>query len=124
MEITPAFKSEVFRPLVTIIIPGAFSIAPYIILTGYYIPKTFDFWDAHPAAVVGIVLVATIAADLILDDLGSHIETKYWDERLERVEPGHKERWKDYLALELKDELIAQRLVPGSRVIQHCMPPR
>ena len=113
MDVTSAFKTEVLRPLVAIVIPGAFAIAPYTVLLGYYVPGTFDFWDDHPSAVVAIIVVAAIAAGLVLDDIGSHIESRYWDEKLEKAKPGHKQRWKEYLALELKDEVIGQRYLRG-----------
>lgn len=113
MDVTSAFKSEVFRPLTTVVIPGAVAVAPFVILVGYYVPVTFEFWDDHPAAVVSIITVAAIAAGLILDNIGTHIESQLFDEWLEKCRTGHKANWRTYLGLELKDELVGQRYLRG-----------
>lgn len=109
MDVTSAFKSEIFRPLTTVVIPGSVAVAPYVILVGYYVPVTFKFWDDHPAAVVTVMVIAAIAAGLILDNIGTHIEAKFFDKWLEKRRLGHNAQWREYLGLELKDELIGQR---------------
>jgi hypothetical protein len=78
MDVTSAFKSEIFRPLTTVVIPGAVAIGPYVILVGYYAPITFKFWDDHSAAVVATIVVAAIAVGLVLDNIGTHIEAKFF----------------------------------------------
>ena len=108
MDFVETFKSEVFRPVVTLVIPGAVAIGPYIIVTGSYVPRVRVFWDEHPSAFVAIVTIFGIAAGLILEDLGAEIEI-LWDSLISRNDPQHNETWKEYLKLELKDEIIGQR---------------
>jgi hypothetical protein len=39
MELISAFKRELFRPLVTLLIPGGIAIAPYLVLVLRFRPK-------------------------------------------------------------------------------------
>lgn len=115
MNFAETFKSEVFRPIVTLVIPGAVAIGPYIIVAGYYVPRIQKFWDEHPSAFVAIVTIFGIAAGLVLEDIGLLIETG-WDRVLDNkknkekgADSEHFINWEKYLKLELKDEIIAQR---------------
>jgi hypothetical protein len=110
MDLLETFKSEVFRPVVTLVIPGAVAIGPYIIVTGFYIPRVQVFWDDHPSAFVTIVAIVVIAAGLILEDLGIEIEV-LWDRKISKTNSQHIATWKEYLELELKDEIVGERYV-------------
>ncbi len=109
MDILDAFKSEVFRPLVTLIVPGAIAIAPYPIVTGHYVPKVQLFWNEHSSGFVAILIVSVIASGLILENLGSRIESRFWDKRIKNHDESHYATWDEYLKLETNDEIIGQR---------------
>jgi hypothetical protein len=109
MDLLDAFKSEVFRPLVTLIVPGAIALAPYPVVLGYYVPKVPSFWEDHPSGFVAILIVCIIAAGLILENLGAFIESSFWDKRMARKDDTHQGTWDEYLKLELKDEIVGQR---------------
>ncbi len=66
MDFTSAFKSELFRPVVTLFIPGGVAAAPYFLLAGYYSPTTLKFWDDHPSTTVAVVVACIVAAGLVL----------------------------------------------------------
>ena len=108
MDFTSAFKSEVFRPLVTLVVPGSTALGPYIIVTGYYIPRVRVFWEEHPWAFVAIVVVCILTCGLILEDIGTWVE-RQWDKLLESKNGDHIKTWYEYLKLELDDEIIGQR---------------
>jgi hypothetical protein len=108
MDFVETFKSEIFRPVVTLVVPGAVSIGPYIIVAGYHIHRVREFWDEHPSAFVAIVVIFGIAAGLVLENLGAEIEN-LWDWILAKKDNQHNATWEDYLKLELKDEIIGQR---------------
>jgi hypothetical protein len=108
MDFVSAFKSEIFRPIVSLVIPGFFAIAPYIIVTGCYVPIVRSFWTEYPSAFVAIVIICILAGGLILENLGTFIEDQ-WDKKLIKGDTNHNNTWSEYLKLELKDEIIGQR---------------
>lgn len=108
MDITSALKSEVFRPVATLVVPGALAIGPYIVVAQYYLPTITKFWQDHDGPFVAIVVVLVLAAGLILEDLGALIEIGV-DAIVSKNDPRHQKDWHRYLALKLKDEIIGQR---------------
>lgn len=109
MNVADAFKSEVIRPLTTIVVPGAIAIAPYVLVLGYYVPLVFSFWTAHPSAFVTLVAITIFSTGLVLDNFGTHIEVSYIDRTLQKCDPKHDETWRAYLGLRIKDEYVGQR---------------
>jgi hypothetical protein len=109
MDIDSAFKSEVFRPLVTLVVPGSIVVGPYILVVGFYFPNVNVFWNEHSSAFVAIVAVCILAIGLVLENLGSMIECDVLDEIIDRKDKIHRDKWNDYLKLEVKDEIIGQR---------------
>jgi hypothetical protein len=116
MDVTSAFKSEVFRPLVTLVIPGAIAKAPFILVAAYYFPQVIVFWNEHPSAFVAIVVISVLAVGLVLENLGSFIEWNVFDELLDQRDPEHKANWERYLKLRLYDEIIGQRYLRQSLI--------
>ena len=109
MDFIAALKNEVFRPLVTLVIPGAIAIGPFILVAAYYFPQVTNFWDEHPSAFVAILIISILTVGLVLENLGSFLEWNIFDEILDRRDPEHKANWERYLQLWLNDEIIGQR---------------
>ena len=109
MDVAAALKNEFFRPFVTILVPGSTAIAPYILVAAFYAPQCRAFWDTHPSAASIIIAVAVVSTGLVLENIGSFIEVKWWDAILQQTIEGHLEEWEAYLRLYLRDELIGQR---------------
>lgn len=109
MNILDAFKSEIFRPLAILFVPGSIAIAPYIIIVGHHIPKVQTFWDDHSTAFVAIIIVCCTAVGLILENIGSEIEVCCWDKCLGKKDTCHNTNWTDYRKLETNDEIVGQR---------------
>jgi hypothetical protein len=109
MDLTSAFKSEIFRPLVPVVVPGFVAIAPFVIVAGHYIPAIPKFWNDHDSAFVAVFSVIVLAVGLILEGLGAFIESGILDGTLGKDNPDHAAEWDEYLQLRLKDEMIAQR---------------
>lgn len=108
MDVTSAFKNEIFRPLTTIAIPGALALGPYVVITQHYAPAVRTFWNDHDGAFTAVVIVCILATGLILENLGSVLEAKI-DEYHYKTHPEDKVDWDNYLALRLNDEVIGQR---------------
>jgi hypothetical protein len=96
-----AFISEVFRPLVTLLIPGAIAISTWFValLWHFHDLRTLVF-NNH--AEVGIVLVLAMTfAGLVLEDMGARVETLF-DARRERQVGKQFDNWYAYLRTAFK----------------------
>lgn len=109
MDIVSAFKSELFRPIVTIVVPGFVALSPYLFVADYYNPQILQFWESSPSAFIGILLMLVLAAGLILEDIGSRIEGTIWDSVMSRKHKEYMTTWDTYLKLCTKDDIIGQR---------------
>jgi len=109
MNIGDAFKSEVVRPLTTVVVPGSIAVAPYVLVLGHYVPLVFSFWTAHPSAFVALIAISIFTAGLVLDNFGTHYEVSFIDRRLQKCDATHDETWRAYLGLRIKDEFVGQR---------------
>lgn len=127
MDIASSLKSEIFRPLVSLVIPGFISIFPYLFVTRAYYDGLELFWNKSPYPSMATIFIMALTVGLILEDIGSRIEC-YWDKLINNsIEhpilcPTNSstkcplkntisidDNWNDYLKLELKDEIIGQR---------------
>ncbi|MFN2511010.1 MAG: hypothetical protein ABR568_06140 [Pyrinomonadaceae bacterium] len=109
MDFISAFKSELFRPLATLVVPGGVAIGPYVLVVGYYFPGVISFWRDHPSAFVAILVICIVAVGLIVEDLGAFIERDLWDSKLAKANEDHSDHWEQYLKLRLNDEIVGQR---------------
>ena len=71
MDITNTFKSEIFKPLVSIVIPGAIAVAPYILLLNFHFPAIETFREKYQAAYYVVTAISVIGAGFLLGDIGS-----------------------------------------------------
>jgi len=108
MDISSALKNEIFRPLTTIVVPGAFAVGPFVLITGYYVAPLHSFWVTNPNAFVSALSIVVIAAGLILEDIGSGIEV-IWDKCLKGTMPDREATWNKYLKMKITDEFVGQR---------------
>ena len=108
MDPSTTLKNEIFRPLTMIVIPGAFSVAPFIAVLSFHFPRFGQFARAETNLFLLTLLFVITAAGFVLEDLGSRIED-YWDAKLNNKYPGRAEFWHEYLRLKIQDEYIGQR---------------
>jgi len=110
-EIFSAFGSEVFRPLVTIVIPGAMAISVWFVVLLQKFTKLYDLAVGNHAETTLLLALCSVAAGLLIEDVGSRFESRYLDGRL-GAQPdfsAHSEEWKQYLRLVFKIEPVGQR---------------
>ena len=105
-----AFTSEVFRPLVTLLIPGAIAISTWFVgLLWHFHDLRILVFNNH--AEVGIVLVLALTfAGLVLEDMGARVETIF-DSRRENQSGKHFDNWYAYLRTAFKADPIGRRYV-------------
>ena len=103
MKIFDALDREVFRPFVTLILPGAAGLVPYVFVLARQGPGIVDFAGTETTSAGLILFFAAAAIGLILEDLGSWLETR-WDNRLKKSDSTHEEIWLKYLTLRYKTD--------------------
>lgn len=74
MDISNAFKTEVFRPIVITLIPGAFSLAPYVYILYLTYPTFSELVKYNLAGTAIVYVFISIAAGMVLENIGSGIE--------------------------------------------------
>jgi hypothetical protein len=106
-------RADVFRSVVTILVPGLFAISPCVGMLLYSCPPMARFAEANQGTSSLLVLLAALAWGHVLEDLGAWIEKDLWDQRLKQRKrdkyPNLDEEWNKYLRLAFKDEPVGHR---------------
>jgi hypothetical protein len=98
MDPFSAFKSEVFRPLAAVVMPGLLAIAPYAVIAcngnedinNFYLKQTLWFMAA--------LIAAATALGLFIENIGSSIERGIDRCMDNEYLPGHNKVWTSYLS--------------------------
>jgi hypothetical protein len=109
MDLAEPFKNEVLRPITTLVVPGTIAVGPFVLVLGDYVPSVEVFWTQHPNAFTVLLVLSVLAAGYVVDEISTRIESKIWDPMIEKRKRGHLREWREYLKLQLNDELIGQR---------------
>ena len=106
MDIMSTLRADVFRSVVTIIIPGATAVSPFLAVAAHRFPQ-LGIWVEQNAGVSGIVLLlVAVAAGPVLEELGAVIESEVWDRCLNRKNAQHLREWREYLRLAFEVEPV------------------
>jgi hypothetical protein len=109
MDLAEPLKTEVLRPLATLVVPGTIAVGPFVLVLGSYVPAVKDFWAQHPNASAVLLAMCVVAAGYLMDEISTSVEAHIFDKKLDVDKPGHKQVWNAYLQLQLNDELVGQR---------------
>lgn len=112
MDVMAAFKNEVFRPVATVVIPGSIAVAPYTLIFIHFHPEVLLLMERYSGFLLTIFLSIIVATGLILENMGSRMES-VWDRCLESRTKTHFSEWNEYLSLETQDEIVGQRYLRG-----------
>jgi hypothetical protein len=103
-----AFTSEVFRPLVTLLIPGAIAISTWFVgLLWHFHDLQTLVHNNHAEADLVLVLAMTFVG-LVLEDLGARVES-WMDSRREDRSGEQFDNWYAYLRTAFKADPIGRR---------------
>jgi len=108
MDLISAFKSELFRPLATIIAPGTIAITPWIFIFLNQNSFIVLYIEDYSIASAFIFIILVTVAGFILENVGARIEST-WDKLLASSNSNHENEWNQYLQLKVKDEIVGQR---------------
>jgi len=92
-----AFASEVFRPIVTLLIPGAIGISTWFIALLWSFPDLKDLVSKNHAEAGLVLLLAMIFAGLVLEDFGARWEKRLDDQANKQTDQLHLSQWYQYL---------------------------
>jgi hypothetical protein len=109
-ELTAAFQSEVFRPVVTLVVPGFYASATISICLLQRFENLRRLLDAYPGAATIVFLLVILTLGLITEELGARIELQF-DRLLTKCAgyENHFDEWFDYLRLAFTKEPVGHR---------------
>lgn len=111
-----AFTTDVFRPIATILIPGAIAISTWFIGLVWHFGAIRDLTSNHAETSL-VLLLAMIFGGMVVEDLGSTYEGQL-DEIAKNATHGeHGEEWDQYLRLVFRDSPVGRRYL-GTLVLR------
>jgi hypothetical protein len=104
-----AFTSEVFRPLATLLIPGAIGVSTWFIALMWQCPTLKCLVSGHRSESIFILFLVTVFAGMVYEDFGAR-----WEVLLDRwadlrTNNQHTENWWRYLQTAFKADPIGRR---------------
>lgn len=96
MNFFAAFQSEVFRPLVTLLIPGGLAISTWTVALAWTFPGFRQLISRNQTPAAWIILLIITAVGIVIEDVGSRLE-RQWDNEREESDSKHLENWYTYL---------------------------
>jgi hypothetical protein len=105
-----AFTSEVFRPLVTLLIPGAIAISTWFVGFLWRFPDLRRLVSNNPGEAVLLLVLAMTFAGLTLEDMGARVET-WLDTNKNKQDGKHLANWYAYLRTAFVADPIGRRYI-------------
>jgi hypothetical protein len=108
-ELFSVFTAEVFRPLVTLVLPGGLAASSWFIALTEKCPTVRRLVLANHIETALLFLLAALFLGLVIDDVGARIESSILDPRLERETGGkHMANWHAYLCSSIPREVVGR----------------
>jgi hypothetical protein len=108
-----AFTTEVFRPLVTLLVPGAVALSTWVVFITWRFPLVKDLMAEHSTESAVVLTLAVTFAGMVTEDFGSRIES-WMDSAYDRYatpKNDHTRVWYDYLRCAFNADPIGRRYV-------------
>lgn len=104
-------RFDINRIVFQLLIPGIFAVLPFFVLFLTKCNEVKIYFKQSELMCFAALFVLSIAAGLILEDIGSLIEKCVWDRINKRRYPEAEDEWERYLKLDLPVDvpLIAER---------------
>ena len=84
MDLASALKPDVFRAFAIYICPGVVAALPWILGVFWPDAQHSTMWKETSFSMIAVLLLAALCVGLILEDIGSRIETHVVDRRLKK----------------------------------------
>lgn len=107
MNLIDLLNRELFRPFVTLLIPGVTALLPLALVAEVYNPGIFAFGQANPT--LGLILggMAAVASGLVLENIGSRFEVHVLDRIHDKKNKEFLREWDEYLGTRERADLVA-----------------
>jgi hypothetical protein len=102
-----AFGSEIFRPLVTLLLPGAVSVSTWLIAGVMRNDVVAKFVQVARSESIAALVLLMLFMGLLCEEVGSHLEERF-DRRRNRRDGKHKDIWHRYLRVAFRIEPVGQ----------------
>jgi hypothetical protein len=109
-ELTATFNSEVFRPVVTLIVPGFYATSTISLYLLQQFPRLKEEIDVYPGVATTVFLLIILTVGLIAEEVGARIEF-HFDQALAK-RAGYRDHYKEwfaYLRLAFEKEPVGHR---------------
>jgi hypothetical protein len=103
-----AFTNDVFRPLATLLIPGAIGISTWFIALIWHFPALYDLVTRNRGDSGLLLLLAAIFSGMVFEDLGARWEVQLDNWADARTNNEHTKDWWQYLQTSFKSEPIGR----------------
>ncbi|HJX00618.1 MAG TPA: hypothetical protein VJ453_10680 [Terriglobales bacterium] len=104
-----AFASDVFRPLATLLIPGAIGITTWFIALLWKFPELRRLVSANHTESGLALFIAMVFAGMVFDDFGARWEVLLDRWADQRTDGKHTTNWNSYLQIAFKSDPIGRR---------------
>ena len=109
-ELTAAFQSEVFRPIVTLVVPGFFAISTLAVAVWQRFPNIPKLAEQHSGVATTTALLIVLTCGLVTEDLGARLEEDFDKKLLKKAGyENHLEEWYEYLRITFDKEPVGHR---------------
>lgn len=109
-ELTAAFQSEVFRPIVTLVVPGFFAISTLVVAVWQRFPIIPKLAEQHSGVATTTALLIVLTCGLVTEDLGARLEAAFDSRLLKQAGyEKHHEEWYEYLRIAFDREPVGHR---------------
>jgi hypothetical protein len=109
-ELTATFNSELFRPIVTLIVPGFYAVSSLAISLLQRVDFLVNLVDKYPGAATVVFSLVVLTAGLIAEEVGARLET-HFDKCVSKCAgfEHHEADWFKYLRLAFDREPVGHR---------------
>jgi hypothetical protein len=104
-----AFSTDVFRPLATLLLPGAIGITTWVVAILWRFPAVKDLVSRNHTEVGFVFFLAMVFAGLVFEDFGARLEDRFDRWADQRTNGQHTENWNAYLQVAFKSDPIGRR---------------
>lgn len=87
------------RVLIQLIIPGMVAVFPYFIIYLNHFPTDKEFLLKNPTILLTALTILSLIAGIILENIGSTIEVKWYDKKNKKADSNYYIIWEKFLKL-------------------------
>lgn len=113
MYVLNGLRSDVFRTVLVIIIPGLVAGVPLLFILEHFAPGTLKYMSANPTLASFLVLFGASTLGMIATQFGTRIEVWWIDRDLAEEVVDFESDWMRYLRCTLPDDLVAKGYING-----------